>query len=203
MGLCVRRLRKVAIVENLLTQRRKDAKESKESPQRELLRGAVIHPKLKWVHGSLFGMRYWAWFGAKLAVAVIGFRWSVKLVAKFFPPETDLYAPLSKGLSFLLCDLALMLCFLLFTGAVYAAVKDQRYRCRVCLRRLRMPVSRGSWSQVLLTGRPQIEYICPYGHGTLREDDLHLTGSSAPQWTAHSGDIWAELTATGKDNDPS
>ena len=29
---------------------------------------------------------------------------------------------------------------------------------------------------MLLFGRPQIEYICPYGHGTLREDDLHISG---------------------------
>jgi hypothetical protein len=146
-------------------------------------------------------MRYWAWFGAKLAVAVTVFGWMALVVLKAFPADKDELAPLTKGLSFLLCDFALGVCFLLFTGAVYLAVKDQRYRCRVCLRRLRMPVSRGSWSQVLLFGRPQIEYICPYGHGTLREDDLHLTGASAPKWTAHSDDIWAELTASGKDSD--
>ena len=51
--------------------------------------------------------------------------------------------------------------------------------------------------------RPQIEYICPYGHGTLREDDLHISGMSAAEWTPHSDDIWAELTAPGKESDRS
>ena len=61
----------------------------------------------------------------------------------------------------------------------------------------------GSWSRILLFGRPQIEYICPYGHGTLREDDLHISGMSAAEWTPHSDDIWAELTAPGKESDRS
>jgi hypothetical protein len=148
-------------------------------------------------------MRYWAWFVAKLAVAVLGLRGMYRWVSHTFPAESDPYAPLGKGLSFLLCDLALMLSFLIFAGAVYLAIRDQRYRCRVCLRRLRMPVATGSWSRMMLFGRPQIEYICPYGHGTLRQDDLHLTGTSAPQWTRHSDDMWAELTASGKDRDRS
>ena len=87
---------------------------------------------------------------------------------------------LARAFPSCLCDLALMLCFLLFAGALYLIVWDQRYRCRVCLRRLRMPIETGSWSRILLFGRPQIEYICPYGHGTLREDDLHISGCRPP-----------------------
>ena len=60
--------------------------------------------------------------------------------------------------------------------------------CRVCLRRLRMPVETGSWSRMLQFGRPRIEYICPYGHGTLREDELQISGLENPEWKAHSGD---------------
>ena len=148
-------------------------------------------------------MRYWAWFAAKLAVAIAGSGGLLKWVSRMFPAEKDTLAPLGKGVSYLLCDLALMLVFLLFAGALYLAVWDQRYRCRVCLRRLRMPIATGSWSQILLFGRPQIEYICPYGHGTLREDDLHISGMSAAVWTPHSDDIWAELTAPGKESDRS
>jgi len=66
-----------------------------------------------------------------------------------------------------------------------------------------MPIATGSWSQILLFGRPQIEYICPYGHGTLREDDLHISGMSSAEWTPHSDDILAELTAPGKESDRS
>jgi hypothetical protein len=148
-------------------------------------------------------MRYWAWFAAKLAVAIAGSGGLLKWVSRLFPADKDTLAPLGKGVSYLLCDLALMLVFLLFAGALYLAVWDQRYRCRVCLRRLRMPIATGSWSQILLFGRPQIEYICPYGHGTLREDDLHISGMSAAEWTPHSDDIWAELTAPGKESDRS
>src|SRR5580658_1850289 len=33
--------------------------------------------------------------------------------------------------------------FLFLSGLLYLSVLDQRYRCRVCLRRLRMPIGRG------------------------------------------------------------
>src|ERR1035438_7606393 len=156
-----------------------------------------VGPKLKRGWESPTGMRYWAWFVVKLAVATAALRGMLKLGSPIFPPEKDLLAPLAKGVTFLLCDLVLMLCFLLFAGALYLVVWDQRYRCRVCLRRLRMPIARGAWSRILLFGRPQIEYICPYGHGTLREDDLHISGLSAAEWTANSDDMWAELCAPG------
>ena len=146
-------------------------------------------------------MRYWAWFVFKLAVAAAVFSGLAKLVSRAFPPDTDPLAPLNDGMRFLLCDLALLLCFLLFAGTLYLIVRDQRYRCRVCLRRLRMPVATGSWSQILQLGRPRIEYICTYGHGTLREDALHISGLSGAEWTPHSEDIWAELCAPGKESE--
>jgi hypothetical protein len=148
-------------------------------------------------------MRYWAWFVLKLAVAAVLFGGLLKLIGRNFPPDNDPLAPLNDGMRFLLCDLALMLCFLLFAGTLYLIVRDQRYRCRVCLRRLRMPIATGSWSRILQFGRPRIEYICTYGHGTLREDDLHISGLSGAEWTPHSDDIWTELCAPGKDSDRS
>ena len=48
----------------------------------------------------------------------------------------------------------LMVWFLLCAGALYLIVHDQRYRCRTCLRRLRMPIGTGSWGQMLQLGRP-------------------------------------------------
>jgi hypothetical protein len=148
-------------------------------------------------------MRYWAWFVAKLTVTALVARGTLKLVSRIFPPEKDALAPLGNGVTFLLCDFLLLLCFLLLAGVLYLIVWDQRYRCRVCLRRLRMPVATGSWSRILLFGRPRIEYICPYGHGTLREDDLHISGLSAAEWTPNSDDIWVELCAPGKESDRS
>jgi hypothetical protein len=145
-------------------------------------------------------MRYWAWFTGKLTVTAVAFRLLLAPISNAFPPETDLYAPLGKGLDFLLCDLALMVWFLLLVGTLYAIVHDQRYRCRVCLRRLRMPIETGSWSSILQFGRPRIEYICPYGHGTLSEDELQISGRSNAEWKPHSDDIWAELVSAGKDS---
>ena len=142
-------------------------------------------------------MRYWAWFAGKLTAAAVVFRALLALISAVFPEEKDSLAPLGKGLSFLLCDLSLMLWFLLLVGALYLIVWDQRYRCRVCLRRLRMPIGAGSWSRILQLGHPRIEYICTYGHGTLREDDLRISGISKAEWQPHSDDMWAELCAAG------
>ena len=81
--------------------------------------------------------------------------------------------------------------FLFCTGLLYGAILDTRYRCRTCLRRLRMPIKTGSWSHVLL-GPSKTEYICPYGHGTLKVFEIQSSGPHPPDWQAHD-DIWKEL----------
>jgi len=83
---------------------------------------------------------------------------------------------------------------------VYLAIWDQRYRCRVCLRRLRMPIETGSWSRMLLFGRPEIEYICTYGHGRLNVSEVQISGSENPEWTPQSNDYWTELAGAGQPN---
>jgi hypothetical protein len=94
----------------------------------------------------------------------------------------------------------MMVFFLFCVGLLYLIVWDQRYRCRTCLRRLRMPLHSGSWPNPLLFGQPRTEYICIYGHGTLKVADLQLTSGPGPdwqlaQWEPHDGDIWKELAA--------
>lgn len=91
--------------------------------------------------------------------------------------------------------------FLVAYLVIYFAVRDQQYRCRVCLRRMRMPVARGSWSMMLQFGRPQMEYICPYGHGKLDVSELQITGTQNPEWTRH-GDLWEELLGVGSKDEP-
>ena len=54
-----------------------------------------------------------------------------------------------------------------------------------------MPVLTGSWTAVLF-GAPRTEYICPYGHGTLKVAELQITGRQQPDWQPHE-DIWKEL----------
>jgi len=146
-------------------------------------------------------MKYWSYMAAKLAVVggvLYAMRWAI---LKSLPrPEPfsfkmdyqeRVYVPYSPFGQ----DLGYTFIFMLFTlfavGLVWASVWDQRYRCRTCLRRLRMPILRGSWTGVLL-GRPQTEYICPYGHGTLKVEELQITGRDEPDWEPHE-DIWTEL----------
>jgi len=146
-------------------------------------------------------MRYWAYFAAKLAVAAGALYGVLLLLGKHLPKEgTDPRSPLGQGTDKLLVNVALMGWFLLCAGVLYLIVCDQRYRCRVCLRRLRMPIETGSWGKMLQFGRPRIEYICPYGHGTLKADELQITGLANPEWTPHSDDIWDEIAAASKES---
>ena len=145
-------------------------------------------------------MRYWAYLAAKLAVAAGALYALMRLIDRYLPQEgSGWYAPLGQGYDKLIVTSVFMAYFLLCAGIFYLIIRDQRYRCRVCLRRLRMPIETGSWGKMLQFGRPRIEYICPYGHGTLRADEVQISGLSNPEWTANSDDIWNELTAASKD----
>ncbi|MBZ5725347.1 MAG: hypothetical protein LAP87_10145 [Acidobacteriia bacterium] len=146
-------------------------------------------------------MRYWGYFGAKLVAAAAPLYGLLALLGRIFPPRPKNASPLwalQNMTQSLLNNLALLVWFLLCAGAVYLIVRDQRRRCRVCLRRLRMPVGTGSWGRMLLLGRPRIEYICPYGHGTLKEEELQISGLANAEWTPHSDDLWEELCASSK-----
>src|SRR5690242_16589926 len=144
-------------------------------------------------------MRYWSYFTAKIVAAGAVLYGLLALLNRLWPPSPQFfgYRP-PRFLYDLPYTLAVLIWFLLCSGALYLIIWDQRYRCRVCLRRLRMPVQTGSWSRMLQFGRPRIEYICPYGHGTLKEEELQISGLENPEWTPHSDDIWEELVASSK-----
>lgn len=146
-------------------------------------------------------MRYWAYLGAKVTVAGGVLYGLLALLSRSLPRETKLneYDAFRNGSLHLLYNVAFMGWFLLAAGTLYLIIRDQRYRCRVCLRRLRMPIETGSWGQMLQLGRPRIEYICPYGHGTLTAEELQISGLANPEWTQHSDDMWDELYAASKD----
>lgn len=109
------------------------------------------------------------------------------------PPHFFHFAPPRFGYD-LSYTLLVGVWFLMASGVLYGVIWDQRYRCRVCLRRLRMPVETGSWSKMLQFGRPHIEYICPYGHGTLAQPEVQFTGMENSEWKPN-GEIWDELLA--------
>lgn len=138
-------------------------------------------------------MKYWSFLVLKL-VAGAGLLAGMRtLMVRLLPsPQTFMYTKLHEpfgtdlGYTF-----AMWLFWLFAAGVVAAIIIDQRYRCRTCLRRLRMPVHTGSWTHVLL-GAPRTEYICLYGHGTLKVDELNFSGSQVRDWEPHQ-DIWKEL----------
>jgi hypothetical protein len=148
-------------------------------------------------------MRYGAYFAGKLgaaAAALYGLLWLINGIWPVERNPPDL-APLRDGPQLLGYTLLLLGWSVLAVGIVTLIVIDQRRRCRTCLRRLRMPVETGSWGRMLLFGRPRIEYICPYGHGTLKEDELQIYGSETPEWTRNSRDAWEEFCASGKESE--
>ena len=149
-------------------------------------------------------MRYWGFFAAKLAVAGGVMYGLLRFLNTYFGPQvyaTDPVLAIGDRASQDLRYTILFGIWMLATcGIFFLCVRDQRYRCRVCLRRLRMPVEHGSWGRMLHLGRPQVEYICPYGHGTLNLEKLQITGLDNPQWRKNAG-FWEELTAASKQDD--
>jgi len=148
-------------------------------------------------------MRYWAYLAAKVLLICAVFGGVIALLNSWWAPERQIiargYVYISPRFGYSLgYTFATLILFLLFDAALYFVWADQRFRCRVCLRRLRMPVETGSWGQMLQFGRPRIEYICPYGHGTLKQDEVQISGRENAEWTPHSDDIWEELVASSK-----
>ena len=144
-------------------------------------------------------MKYWGYFAAKLAaIFVVISLLNFGLVHLFGTPPINRF---QHDRSLFLQDMPYTFCvlgiWLALVGLLSLAIRDQRQRCRTCLRRLIMPVATGSWGNILTIGRPQTEWICAYGHGTLRIDELQITGKEAPDWRPHGDDIWKELESHG------
>jgi hypothetical protein len=137
-------------------------------------------------------MKYYAHFAAKLA-AIGGLMFLLlKALQAAWPEPIPFHGvklnPFATDLEFTLIVMAIAL---VGVALVCLAILDQRYRCRACLTRLRMPVSQGAWNQIIF-GAPRTEYICPFGHGTLRVPDLHLASPEQINWRPNE-DMWKEL----------
>lgn len=139
-------------------------------------------------------MKYWSWLILKLlaAGALLPAVW-IALRSLLPKPKPFLFTnlnlqPMGHDLAYTFAAL----CFGLFCVGVFVLILlDQRYRCPQCARRLRMPLKKGSFDQVLLAP-PRIEYICTYGHGTLKVAEVQITGLQIPDWVPNR-DIWTEL----------
>jgi hypothetical protein len=127
-----------------------------------------------------YGWRYWAFLACKLlAVMVV-----IPLV--WIEGNAALRAHLAvRTLGLLFGWLAWTLAFLgAFGCGVIWSFTDQRRRCPVCLRRLAMPVTLGSWASVFEPATT--EMLCDAGHGALCVDESE-TGA---------GDRWIALDST-------
>ena len=140
-------------------------------------------------------MKYWGYLTAKLLVVGALAYAGVAAIAYFWPVSGPFASveerPFGRDLPY---TFAMMVWFLICLGSLYLAILDTRYRCRTCVRRLRMPINTGSWAYVIF-GPSKMEYICPYGHGTLKVPELQITGPHPPDWEVHDDDIWKELSS--------
>jgi hypothetical protein len=143
-------------------------------------------------------MKYWLFFAVKLA-AIWGIAGLLKRFLQWLVPIGETakrygHHPFSHDLAW---TTAMMAYTLICVGLVYLAILDQKYRCRACVRRLRMPVNSGSWDKALIFAPPKVEYICPYGHGTMSQRELQISGRQNPDWVEHK-DLWEELESYGR-----
>lgn len=137
-------------------------------------------------------MKYWGYLAAKVIVWLAILGAIERMIARAFPQPLNLSRP-SEVTRYLNYEFVMLLFGLFAVGLAWLILWDQRYRCRTCLRRLRMPIQMGSWNHILL-GAPRTDYICPYGHGTLQVPDLQIHGHDEPDWQPHE-DMWKELEA--------
>jgi hypothetical protein len=131
-----------------------------------------------------YGWRYWLFLLAKLAAVMV----IVPLV--WIEGNAALRAHLGvRTLGLFFGWLAWTLAFLGGFGCgVIWVFTDQRRRCPVCLGRLAMPVTLGSWSSVL---EPvTTEMLCGEGHGSLSVDESEI--GAGDRWIALDSS-WREL----------
>jgi hypothetical protein len=149
----------------------------------------------------LMHVRYWGYLAGKLAVSGGLSYGLLATINALSPPAPVVFHTHPGRFAFDLQYTTLSgLWFLFSAGLLYLCILDQRYRCRVCLRRLRMPIETGSWGRMFMLGRPRTEYICTYGHGKLNVDELQISGLENPEWTPHE-DMWEDLVAASRDDE--
>jgi hypothetical protein len=133
------------------------------------------------------GWRYLAFESAKtllLLVSLAVLRLELTTRNMLVPggrPSGDLWAVLALDWAFYLgCGAALYWCYY-----------DQRHRCPVCLHRLSIPVTIGSWSSPLFDP-VSTELLCDQGHGSLWVPETQSSASVAEHWTGLD-ESWREL----------
>ena len=127
-------------------------------------------------------MRWWSLLAAKLAVLATLHLVMILAINRMIPGAT-LGLHLGYSFAVLGADMAVFVIGYFFW-------LDQKLRCRSCATRLRMPVATGNWSKATLFAPPQMEWICPFGHGTMRHNEVQLSGSQRDTWDENDPDFW-------------
>jgi hypothetical protein len=78
--------------------------------------------------------------------------------------------------------------------AIWWSTHDQHLRCRVCLRRLSMPVRLGSWSHPMLDP-VSTETVCGSGHGLLYVSEPAGSSTAEPEHWMELDPSWRDLFA--------
>jgi hypothetical protein len=129
--------------------------------------------------------RWWAFLVAKSALVLIAaclLAWvsihslAVSLVGSVYP--------MADGM-------ALWLFLVLSIAPLSWSVRDQQKRCRVCLRRLSIPVRIGAPGSILFNGSGT-EMVCAQGHGVLYLPDSEGKWLEGDRWN-NLDDSWAGL----------
>jgi hypothetical protein len=138
-----------------------------------------------WRYGSYLVLKMMA---VMLIVPLLWIEGGAAIRARI--PNPDLRVILGGALLALLF-IAAFGCALLWT------VADQRRRCPVCLQRLAMPVTIGSWASMF--DPVTTELLCNEGHGSLCISEGEL--GDGDHWTAF-GSSWSSLFHTADDGEP-
>ena len=128
------------------------------------------------------GWQYWAFLAVKTVFLILlpSLLWiELTMRARLIQNEvTVLLTRVLPALSFL------VVC----ACAVWWSFADQRRRCPVCLQRLTMPVTMGSWGSVLEPATTEL--LCEFGHGSLCIPD---GVEGAPDRWTEMDPSWSEL----------
>lgn len=88
----------------------------------------------------------------------------------------------SEGFRIGIAGLGLVVIFIVGLGfGVLWCIADQRSRCPVCLHRLVMPVTMGSWAS-LFFDPAATELVCEQGHGSLAVMESEAGGEAPDRW---------------------
>jgi len=117
------------------------------------------------------GWRYWLFLASKivLAAAIATVLWIEGGAWLRAHMSNETLRGLAGCLGFALAFIGA------FGWSVVWSLSDQRRRCPVCLRRLALPVSLGSWASVF--DPPSTEMVCSQGHGTLCVAEAEISHS--------------------------